>query len=99
MSKFLQIFLLYPNFLLRHRNRYSEGRDDGQKTPRGHPNFNSYIQNLYVLVFQTDGQTNRQMDGRMNGLTEKIIRCGLGNLSVSPGTPTARGLEEHFPLS
>jgi hypothetical protein len=31
----------------------------------------------------------------MGGQTEKLIRCGLGNLSVPPGTPAARGLEEH----
>jgi hypothetical protein len=34
--------------------------DNGQKTPCGHPNFNSYVKNLRVLVFQTDGQTDRQ---------------------------------------
>jgi hypothetical protein len=31
------------NFLLVHRNRYSEGVDDGQKTPLGHPDFHSYV--------------------------------------------------------
>ncbi len=31
------------NFLLAHRNRYLEGMDDGQKTPRGHPDFHSYV--------------------------------------------------------
>ncbi len=60
MSKFLQIFLLNPNFLLAHRNRYSEGMENGQKTPRGHPNFNSYVKNLHVLVFRIDGPTDRQ---------------------------------------
>jgi hypothetical protein len=30
---FLRIFLLNPNFLLAHRNRYSEGTDNGQKNP------------------------------------------------------------------
>ncbi len=62
--------------------------DDGQKTPRGHPNFNSYAQNLRVLVFRTYSQMDRR--------TEKLIRCGLGNLSVPPGTPAAHGLEERF---
>jgi hypothetical protein len=57
-------FLLNPNFLLAHRNRYSEGMDDGQTTPRGHPNFNSYVKNLRVLVFQIDGLTDRQTDGQ-----------------------------------
>ncbi len=54
--------MLNPNFLLLHRNRYSEGMDDGEKTRRGHPDFNSYMKNLRVLVLQTDGQTDRQTD-------------------------------------
>jgi hypothetical protein len=62
MSKFLRIFLLNPNFLLTHRNRYLEGMEDGQRTPRGHPNFNSYVKNLRVLVFQADGRTDRRTD-------------------------------------
>jgi hypothetical protein len=66
--------LLNPNFLLAHRNRYLEGTDDGQKTPRGHPNLNSYVQNLPVFVFQTDrqtdGQTDRQTDGQMDRRTD-----------------------------
>jgi hypothetical protein len=33
--------------------------DDGQKTPRGHPNFNSYIQNQRFFIFQTEGQIDR----------------------------------------
>ncbi len=82
--------MLNPNFLLLHRNRYSKGTDDGQKTSNRHPNFNSYVQNLRFFIFQTDLQTE--------GWTEKLIRCGLGTLSVPPGTPTARGLEEHFSI-
>ncbi len=74
---FLRFFLLNLNFLLAHRNRYLEGTDNRQKTPCGHPNFNSYIQHLHVFVFQTDRQMDRQ--------TEKLIRCGLGTLSVPPG--------------
>ncbi len=66
ISKFLRIFLLNPNFLLAHRNRYSEGTDDAQKTPRGHPDFNSYIQNLRVFIFQTDRQMDGQTDGEIN---------------------------------
>jgi hypothetical protein len=68
ISKFLQIFLLNLNLLLahEHRYRYSEGTDDAQKTSLGHPDFNSYIQNLRVFIFQTDRQmdegTNRQTD-------------------------------------
>ena len=54
--------------------------------------FNSYVKNLRVLVFRTDGWTDRQTDRQ----TEKLIRCGLGNLSVPLGTPAVRGLEELF---
>jgi hypothetical protein len=73
--------LLNLNFLLAHRNRYLEGADDRQITPRGYPNFNSYVKNLRVLLFQTDRWTDSQMDGR----TEKLIRGGLGKLLVTPG--------------
>ncbi len=62
LSNFVQILLLNPNFLLAHRNRYSEGMDDGQKTPRGHPDFNSYMKILHVLVFMTDRQTDREIN-------------------------------------
>ncbi len=65
--------MLNPNFLLAHRNRYSEGMDDGQKTPRGHPDFNSYVKIQRVFI------DNRQTDK----WTEKLIRCGLGNLISS----------------
>ncbi len=53
-----------PNFLLVHRHRYSEGKDDGQKTPCGHPDFNSYveIQRVFIDNGRTDEQMNRQTD-------------------------------------
>ncbi len=54
--------------------------DDGQKTPRGHHDFNSYVKILRGFIFQ------------MNGQTEKLIRCGLGNLiSSSPTISTIPG--------
>jgi hypothetical protein len=71
---------LNPNFLLAHRNRYLEGMDDGQKTPHGHPDFNSYVKILCVFI------DNRWMDGDINpgGLSalrsSRLIWCGLGNL-------------------
>jgi hypothetical protein len=37
--------------------------DDRQKTPRGHPDFHSYLKILYVFIFQplqTDGITDRE---------------------------------------
>ncbi len=55
------------NFLLAHRNRYSEGMDDGQKTPRGYPDINSYLKILCVFIFQTDGRT----DGRRHTPTAR----------------------------
>ncbi len=42
--------------------------EDGQKTPRGVPDFNSYvkIQRVFIDNGQTDKQTNRQTDGEIN---------------------------------
>jgi hypothetical protein len=78
MSNFVQIFLLNPNFLLTHRNRYSEGIDDGHKTPRGHPDFKSYMKILRVLVFRTDRRTDRwtdrQTDGEINPVWASLLR-------------------------
>ncbi len=42
-ANLVQFFLLNPIFFLVHRNRYLEGMDDRQKTPRGHPDFHSYV--------------------------------------------------------
>ncbi len=49
-------------------NRYSEGMDDGQKTPRGHPDFNSYVKILrdFIDNGRTNRQTSRQTDGEIN---------------------------------
>ena len=42
--------------------------DKGQKTPRGHPDFNSYVKILRVFIDneQTKRQTNRQTDREIN---------------------------------
>ncbi len=70
--------MLNPIFLLahEHRNRYLEGIDDGQKTPRGHPYLNSYVKIL--LVFITDRQTDTQTDRGRNTLAAR----GLEELRV-----------------
>jgi hypothetical protein len=47
--------------LLAHRNRYLEGMDGRQKTPRGHPDFIFYVQQLCVFIFQTDGLMDREI--------------------------------------
>jgi hypothetical protein len=65
MSNFVQIFAFNPNFLLLHGNRYLEGMDDGQKTPLGHPDFNSYVKILRVFI--DNGRANRQTDRRTDG--------------------------------
>ena len=62
-ANLVRIFLLNPNFLLVQRNKFLEGMDDGQKTPRGHPDFHSYVKILRVFIFQplqTDGITDRE---------------------------------------
>jgi hypothetical protein len=60
----LLLYLEYNGYMMGRRNRYFKGTEDGQMTPPGYPSFNSYVKNLRVLVFQTDGQTDRQTDGR-----------------------------------
>jgi hypothetical protein len=63
---------------------YSEGMDHGHKTPRGHPDFNSYVKILRVFI--CNGQIDRQTDGDINPgelsslRSSRLIRCGLGNL-------------------
>jgi hypothetical protein len=52
------------------RNKDLEGRDNRQMP---FLNFNSYIQNLRVLVFQADGQMNGQTDRQ----TETLNRGGV----------------------
>jgi hypothetical protein len=77
----------YELTVQQRRNRDSEGRDNGQMT---FLNFTSYIQNLRFFVFQMDGQTDRQTEkliwcGLPSLRSSRLIRCGLGNLLVSPG--------------
>jgi hypothetical protein len=38
--------------------------DDGQKTPRGHPDFYSYVKILRIFIW--NGQTNGQTDGEIH---------------------------------
>ncbi len=59
-------------------------------TPRGYPNFNSYVKNLRVLVFRTDGRMDRGLDRQRNtpaarGL-EELFCAGLERGSLSPFT-------------
>ncbi len=47
--------------------------DDGQKTPRGHPDFNSYMKILRVFIFQMDGQMDEWTNGRTDRQTDRQI--------------------------
>ncbi len=49
-ANLVQIFLLNPNFLLIQRNRFLERMEDGQKTPRGYPDFHSYVK-IHVFSY------------------------------------------------
>ncbi len=66
--------MLNPNFLLTHRNKYSEGTDNAQKTPLGHLEFNSYVKILRVFIFQTDRQTDGWTDGEIDQITTRKKR-------------------------
>ncbi len=52
--------------------------DDGQKTPRGHPDFHSYVKILRVFIFQplqTDGITDRETNTlAKHGLEEPFFQ-------------------------
>jgi hypothetical protein len=52
--------------------------DDGQKTPRGHPEFHSYVKILRVFIFQplqTDGITDRETNTlALRGLEEPFFQ-------------------------
>ncbi len=90
-TNLVRIFLLNQKFLLIHRNKYLEGMDDGQKTPRGHPDFNSYVKlnvfhipiiflvnTLLLYSFSPYSQTERQMESQIHSL-----RVGWRNLFSS----------------
>ncbi len=65
--------------------------DDGQKTTRGHPDFNSYVKFFGVLVFWMDRRTDRQTDRQRN-----YSGVGFPHYVLPGKTPTARGLKELF---
>jgi hypothetical protein len=63
ISNFLQIFMLDPKFLCAHRNRYSEGTDNGQMTPRGYTLILIPTLKIYVFfLFRLDGRTDRDIN-------------------------------------
>jgi hypothetical protein len=70
--------------------------DGGQKTPRGHPDFHSYMKIQHVFIFQTSfwltlfystllALTDRQNHGQRN----KLSLIVLGNLTVPTGKARA----------
>jgi hypothetical protein len=60
--------------------------DDGQKTPRGHPDFHSYVKILHVFIFQplqTDGITDRETKTlALYGLEEPFFQLCCCVMSV-----------------
>ncbi len=68
-----------------------EGIDDGQNTPRGHPDFNSYVKNSMCFHMErTDEQTDEQTGGeiyllRMGRLEELFSSCGFVSVFGSGG--------------
>jgi hypothetical protein len=80
-ANLVRIFLLNPNFLIVHRNKYLEGFDNGQKTPRGHPDFHSYVKfnvfhipdiflvkTLLLYSLSPYSQTERQTETQIHSL-------------------------------
>ncbi len=63
-----------PNFLLAHRNKYSNGMDIKQMNPRGYP---LLIPTLKIYII---GIPDRRTDRRTDGWTKRLIWGGLGNL-------------------
>ncbi len=51
---------------------------DGQKTPRGHPDFNSYEKILRVFIW------NGQMNGQTDRQTEKYTHCAWAGGTFFP---------------
>jgi hypothetical protein len=47
--------------------------DDGQKTPHGHPDFDSYMKIQRVLVSITDGWTDGWTDREFNPVWASIV--------------------------
>ncbi len=78
-ANFCKYFLVESeNFLLVHKNRYSEGMDNGQNIPHGHPDFHSYVK-LYVFhipdIFLVNTLLLYSLSpyGQTESLTEKKI--------------------------
>ncbi len=67
---------------MRSKNRYSEGRIDRQMTPCGYPNFNFYVKNLRVLVFQTDREINPVWASLTTFLQVNPLCVGWRNFSL-----------------
>jgi hypothetical protein len=56
--------------------------DDGQKTPRGHFDFNSHVKILHVLVFRTDRQMDGQTDREINWVWASLTTFLQVNINI-----------------
>jgi hypothetical protein len=63
----------------------SEGTDDGQMTPCGYPNFNSYVKNYVHCIAeeQTNGQTDRAIN-QGGGLANQLVPPGKTTRLIIP---------------
>jgi hypothetical protein len=73
--------VLRIQYMMARRNRYFEVTDDGQKTPRGYPDFNSYVKNLHIFVFRMDGEINPVWASLTMFLQVHLLRVGWRNFS------------------
>jgi hypothetical protein len=81
-------YILRLQYKIECRNRYSNGMEDGQMTPRGFPDLNSYINgNRYALFFgglgNPQGILTNNNQQKHAGATEdeKERRCNWGQNS------------------
>jgi hypothetical protein len=101
-ANLVQIFLLNPIFFIVHRNKYLEGFDDGQKTPRGRPDFHSYVKfnvfhipdiflvnTLLLYSLSPYSQTERQTENQKHSL-----RVGWRNFFSSCAVVSVFGSSE-----
>ncbi len=88
-ANLVQIFLLNPFFFIVHRNKYLEGFDDGQKTPRGRPNF-SFLREIQRVSY------SRHLSGKHSFtlLSQPLLTDRKTDRESK--TLAARGLEEFF---
>ncbi len=67
-------------------------------TPGGCPNFNSYVKILRVLVFITDGRTDRWMDRQRNESSVGWVPYWFLQVKKRDSSPTTHNNKQHNTL-